>query len=926
MDANIELVTNDYINGQVVLDNIDNQLKSCHTFDFSVAFINQSGISLIKQNLLDLAGKNIKGRLVTSTYLGFNSPEAFGELLKFPNIEVRIFQDAGFHPKGYLFYGVEKVSCIVGSSNLTQSALKTNQEWNISFSNYHDSDIIQDITSQFERQWQNSVPLDESWLNDYKASYQAPVKPKVKLTKRSIRPNAMQQQALESLVTLRRKGQKKALLISATGTGKTYLSAFDVKAAMADRILFVVHRENIARTARESFGNVMPEKRMGIFSGSQKDDCPYLFATIQTISKPEFYKRFAPDHFDYIIIDEVHRAGARSYQGLLGYFRPQFLLGMSATPERNDGFDIYELFDHNVAYEIRLKQALEYDLICPFHYFGITDLTVDGHTFDEVSQFNLLTSPDRLDHIIKNIGLYGFFGTKVRGLVFVSRNEEARELCRLFNERGYRCVALSGSSSEKEREEAISRLELDECDNCLDYIFSVDIFNEGIDIPKVNQIVMLRPTQSAIVFVQQLGRGLRKVDDKEYVVVLDFIANYQNNYMIPLALSGDRSYNKDILRKTIITSRAFIPGCSSVSFDEISRKRIFKAIDQASFNSLSLLKREYFDLKNKLGRIPDIMDFLHYDAIDIQNIFNKCKSYHNFLVRIDEDYQVRFDKIQENMLEFVCSKLANGKRKSELLILKNLIARYGRNDGDAPAIKNLLTKNAFKVLTNDFCVSSNSIKTFEHAVFLELIDGRPDISKSFEKALATPAFANHLDQVVEYALALADEKYGNKYLNTDFKLYQKYSYEDVCRLLDWDTNVVATNIGGYKYDQKTNTFPVFINYSKDETISETIRYEDRFLNPKTLKALSKNNRSINSPDIQRIKNSASNNTMILLFVRKNKNDSQSKDFYFLGKIEPTGEFEEVLMKNTQNKAVEITYRLDTAVQDELYNYLTTSID
>lgn len=415
MDANIELVTNDYINGQVVLDNIDNQLKSCHTFDFSVAFINQSGISLIKQNLLDLAGKNIKGRLVTSTYLGFNSPEAFGELLKFPNIEVRIFQDAGFHPKGYLFYGVEKVSCIVGSSNLTQSALKTNQEWNISFSNYHDSDIIQDITSQFERQWQNSVPLDESWLNDYKASYQAPVKPKVKLTKRSIRPNAMQQQALESLVTLRRKGQKKALLISATGTGKTYLSAFDVKAAMADRILFVVHRENIARTARESFGNVMPEKRMGIFSGSQKDDCPYLFATIQTISKPEFYKRFAPDHFDYIIIDEVHRAGARSYQGLLGYFRPQFLLGMSATPERNDGFDIYELFDHNVAYEIRLKQALEYDLICPFHYFGITDLTVDGHTFDEVSQFNLLTSPDRLDHIIKNIGLYGFLEQRSGG-------------------------------------------------------------------------------------------------------------------------------------------------------------------------------------------------------------------------------------------------------------------------------------------------------------------------------------------------------------------------------------------------------------------------------------------------------------------------------------------------------------------------------
>ncbi len=926
MDCNIELVTNDYGNGQVVLDNLDNQLRNCHSFDFSIAFVNQSGISMIKQDLLDLSSRNVQGRLVTSTYLGFNSPEAFRELLKFPNIEVRIFQDAGFHPKGYLFYGDEKVSCIVGSSNLTQSALKTNQEWNISFCDYHDSDIIQEITGQFERQWLSSVPLDERWIEDYELSYQAPTSSRNLQAPSTIRPNAMQEQALGSLASLRENNKKKALLISATGTGKTYLSAFDVREVNPDRVLFVVHRENIARNALESFRRIMPDKRFGLFTGTQKDDCPYLFATIQTIGKPEYFRRFQPDHFDYIIIDEVHRAGAHSYQGLIDYFKPKFLLGMSATPERNDDFDIYALFDHNIAYEIRLKQALEYDLICPFHYFGITDLVVEGQTLDDNAQFNLLTSPERVDHIVKNIELYGHYGSKVRGLIFVSRNEEARELSSLLNVRGYRTLALSGSSSEQEREDAISRLELDECDDCLDYIFSVDIFNEGIDIPKVNQIVMLRPTESAIIFVQQLGRGLRKVEQKDYVVVLDFIANYQNNYMIPLALSGDRSYNKDIMRKTLITSKAFIPGCSSVSFDEISKKRIFKSIDQVSFNSLSLLKKEYFALKNKLGRIPNISDFDTYDAVDIQIIFDKTKSYHNFLVKNDKDYKVRFDKIQENMLEFVCSKLANGKRDNELMILKKLIFKHAYKVDSSKEISDLLTKNTYKVLTNDFCVSSNSVKTFKHAVFLGVENGHYLISESFKQALKDIEFADHLCQVVDYALDLAKRKYGHKYPGTDLTLYQKYSYEDVCRLLDWDTNVVATNIGGYKYDKKTNTLPVFINYSKEDTISETIKYEDQFLNNRTLMALSKNNRSLNSPDIQRIKDSTKTGTLILLFVRKNKNDSQSKDFYFLGKIVPTGDFEEILMKNTNSNAIEITYRLETPVLDELYDYLTTAID
>lgn len=296
----------------------------------------------------------------------------------------------------------------------------------------------------------------------------------------------MQRQALTSLEHLRKQKQDRALLISATGTGKTYLSAFDVQKVKPQRMLFVVHRRNIAINAMNTFKTLIKDKTMGIFSGDQKEiDKDYLFATIQTIHKKENRELFDPHEFDYIIIDEVHKAGAHTYQELVHYFHPQFLLGMSATPERNDQFDIYKMFHYNIAYEIRLQQAMEYDLLCPFHYYGITDLNIDGKSIDEKSDFNLLIDEKRVDYIIEKIQEYGYSGEKVHGLIFVSRKQEAIELSKLFNQRGFRTLALTGEDSEEKRQIAMDRLE-SSGDDYLDYIFTVDIFNEGIDIPKVN--------------------------------------------------------------------------------------------------------------------------------------------------------------------------------------------------------------------------------------------------------------------------------------------------------------------------------------------------------------------------------------------------------------------------------------------------------
>lgn len=290
----------------------------------------------------------------------------------------------------------------------------------------------------------------------------------------------------------------------------------------------------------------------------------------------ETLRQFMPDYFDYIIIDETHKAGAESYRKIINYFQPKFMLGMTASPERTDGYDIFQLFDYNIAYEIRLQHAMEEDLLCPFHYFGVTELKIDGEIIGDSTEFRYLVSSERVNNIIEKAEFYGHSGDRVRGLIFCSTNKEAEELSNEFNSRGYKTIALSGANSQDEREAAIIKLEQDKLEGHLDYIFTVDIFNEGVDIPKVNQIIMLRPTQSAIIFLQQLGRGLRKAEDKEYLVVIDFIGNYQKNFLIPIALSGDKTYNKDTLRRYLSEGNRIIPGCSTIHFDEISRKRMLQ--------------------------------------------------------------------------------------------------------------------------------------------------------------------------------------------------------------------------------------------------------------------------------------------------------------------------------------------------------------
>lgn len=933
-----KLLVNDYSKGNKVLNELISELNKCNEFYISVAFITSSGITPLIETLKSLEKRNIKGKILTTDYLNFSEPKALKTLLKFSNIELKLYTKENFHTKGYIFKCNDHYKMIVGSSNLTQTALTKNKEWNLKISSLEEGYLTENVLAEFNTLWNEAEELTLEWIETYESIYKKQKeftrKTKVpSISQYKLKPNKMQVAAIQSLKKLRENGQNKGLLISATGTGKTYLSAFEIREYNPKRALFLVHREQIAKQALNSFKNVFGNtKSMGILSGNSKDiDKDFIFSTVQTLSKDDVLTTFSKDTFNYIVIDEVHKAGAKTYQKIANYFTPKFLLGMTATPERSDDFDIFKMFNYNIAYEIRLKQALEEDLLCPFHYFGISDIEIDGVALNDESDFRYLVNGERVDHIIEKINLYGYCGDRVKGLIFCSNKNEAYELSTLFNKRGYNTVALCGENSQSEREDAIKRLEQDDLDNHLDYIFTVDIFNEGVDIPAVNQVIMLRPTQSAIIFVQQLGRGLRKNDDKEYVVILDFIGNYKNNFLIPIALSGDRTFNKDTVRRYVMEGSRVIPGCSTINFDEISKKRIFESIDAANFNDIKLIKESYNNLKKKIGKIPSLMDFDTYNSIDPIRIFDNKSlgSYYKFLKKYDKEYTVDLDSSQELFIEFISKKFASGKRPHELLLLKSIL------DGNDKLISNLKVNlfdrygisfkptteiNVVNILTNEFPTGIGK-KTYAECIFIKKYYDDYIVSEKFKQHLKNSDFKEIVCELINFGLYRYELNYSNRYMNTNFKLYQKYTYEDVCRILEWEKGEVALNIGGYKYDKTTKTYPVFINYHKSDDIADTINYEDRFISNNELIAISKSGRTSTSDDIVQAYNAEKDGVEISLFVRKNKDDKISKEFYFLGNIKAIGNPLEITMKNTNKSAVEITYELKTPIRDDIYEYI-----
>jgi len=924
------IVTNYFDKNIKVSSKIKELLKECNGFFFSVAFITDGGVRLIEEELKELEKKGIKGKILTSTYQTFTQPQALERLLSYDNIELKIItkEKGNHHTKGYYFEFDGKYQALIGSSNLTEAALTKNIEWNVFKIGILNDSFQRELANEFNRLWKMATDVTHLWLESYRDIYESNKKyfreQKFQTYKSIVVPNKMQAEALQRLKIFRQKDKDKALIISATGTGKTYLAAFDVNNFQPLKCLFIVHRETILDDALETFQKVIPNKTMGKYTGTSKEiEAEFLFATVQTLSKKENLTIFKADEFDYIIFDEVHHAGAKTYQIIHNYFKPQFLLGMSATPERNDDFNIYEMFDHNIAVEIRLSEAMQFDLVCDFHYYGVKDIDVIDEEASEEVSIESLTVDERVNHIISKSLEYGYSGTRLKGLIFCSRNEEARILSNKLNLKGLKSLHLSGKNSNEEREEAILRLEQNEINGKeLDFIITVDIFNEGVDIPSVNQIILLRQTASAIVFIQQIGRGLRKHFEKDFCVILDFIANYKNNYLISVALSGDKTYKKDNLRQFLFSPNTNLYGASTIYFEEIVKQQLLANIDKTNFRRIAFLKEEYLKLKNKVGTIPSYHDFLSYDTIDLQLIINYSDSYYGFLLQIKE-IEAIFNENQTKYIELISKKLSNGKRLLELILIKRILD--GKYHDLFEGLN--LNKQTKYYLTNFF--TDNYFVSHDKGKYLPLLKKTGNkfmLAEELEKALSDSngeMFKNHLVDLINYSMEVYEREYKD-FIEEDsnFALYKKYSYEDVIRLLDWDSQAVPLNVGGYKYDKETNTFPIFINYDKEEDIEDTIKYKDQFIDSEKLLWFTKNKRDLNSPEVKTLKNYEANSCQFYLFVRKNKDDKEGKEFYFLGKIIPDIDSFELDTMPQGESVVKMVLSLVNPIKNDIYQYIT----
>lgn len=849
----------------------------------------------------------------------------------------------GFHTKGYIFKYNKIYEILIGSSNLTQSALSLNHEWNINVQLNENNELIQNILNEYNNLWESANTANyTSFIDDYKIIYENNKKEKNKLLELNNQPtiieaNEMQKVFVKNLVSLYNNNQSKGLLISATGTGKTYACMLGLKAIKPKKVLFVVHRDIIAQQAFKTCSFIFDDKvKKSLIIGDKKEfDGDYIFATYQALdsnnkkTNEAIYKIFNQNYFDFVVVDEAHHIGASTYKHIVDYFKPRFLLGLSATPERNDNFDTFAYFDNNIVHEIRLKEALEQNYLCPFHYFALTDIELiddNSKKHFEANQFNKLNFEYRVDKIISAATYYGYRKDKIIGLIFCSTINEALELEKSFNNKGFKTKALSGSNTtQKQREEYIERLYSDNFKDKLHYLICVDIFNEGIDIPKLNQIIMLRPTKSATIFIQQLGRGLRKADNKEYVIILDFIANYDNNYMIPIALSGNTNLDKEDLRCFIHEANKFIPGASSISIEEIAKERILKSLDKAKLTGKRLLESQYINFAQRFKTYPTLCDFIENDFIDPNIYFKQYYSLHTLQCKTNAKLGNKYDIVLSNValryIEYICRYIANGKRLCELEILSSMID--GNTFLESLSLisnKNEHVDNVVNFLTNTF----DHENIYKEVSFIQQNPNNTkdyELSNDFKKVLNETNFIKIYNDIAKYNQLFYKKQYSKQYKNTGFCLYKQYTYFDVERIIGVTKKNPALNIGGYKFYNSLNILPIFINYHKDKNIKDSINYNNKFISKDSLIWYSKGGFTTQSESLKPILEQSKYNTTLLLFIRRD-NISKEKNlgFYFLGEVFYTGKSYNKKLKNNDS-VVEFELKLETAVDEAIYDYI-----
>lgn len=858
-------------------------------FDFSVSFIKIAGLNEIYDSLVTfLDNPNHTGRLLTTTYQFFTDPESLIKLynlsLSHPNFTVRIdmggSEHRGFHTKGYVFRNDIQSAYLIGSTNLTKQALTLNEEWNLLVTRENDSQLAH-IMHEFNYLWNQSKEVDLPLIDNYQKYYKSNVvrdyHQEFISTLQPLTQNAMQKEALQQLELTRLRGGKRALVVSATGSGKTYLAAFDVQQLSnpkVRKVLFIVHRDKIRFDALYTFRQVFHDDyTYGFFDGKKKDfEVDFLFAS--NIALSQHLSLFESTLFDYIVIDEAHHAGAETIRKIIDHFNPRFLLGLTATPHRMDGTDVFQLFDNNLPYVLSLREAIRDNLIVPFHYYGIKD-EANYEVKDIQNQFDHTEIVSRAQNLDTNIKKHLVLTEKLRAIGFCRTVKEAEDMAIIMQQFGYQCTSMTADTPYIIRKSAFDSIESDTTGS-LNIIFTVDLLNEGVDIPSINAVFFLRPTDSHVVFTQQLGRGLRKYPGKEYLTVLDFIGNhYERVEQLAIALTSMITTGDHTNRKMINIIKDDFKNLDipiSIHLDQISKDTILAKLEKTVDMTKKKILSEYNSFKAFLAReqyegqiqIPSHTDFCNTEyAPDLMKIISKYGSYHDFLVLVENDYNVQFSPNELDIIRSISALLpitqnlvflslamliSNGPLSEEelLLALQKEDQTINRYDLDY----------SLKVLSGEIDGTWIGNKKplpplINRGDQIEFIDG-------------TLILVNYLRDILEYGLFFWRRNYGSNNLVN----HRSYRQQDIYMILKLPK--LITFMRGEWWMKDKNMTILYITLQKDQ--NSDILYKDAFIDRWTMKWESMGGKTT------RHINDYRNRQNVNIFVRK----KDSSAYFYLG--------------------------------------------
>lgn len=890
---------------------IRSEIPSADRIDLIMAFIRRSGVNALESQLKDFLDAGKKLRVLTTVYTGSTELSAL-ERLRELGADIRISYDitsTRLHAKAWLFYRASGFStALIGSSNLTHSAQMDGLEWNLRVSGRRNPDVLAKFSALFETYWSGGdfVPFDPAEFQQRLARQAAKDNQADVILPLTIRPEPFQERLLEQLEISRERGHHRNLLVAATGTGKTVMAALDYhrlrQRLPRARLLFVAHRVEILRQARALFRQVLSDGAFGELwvQGNRPARFENLFASVQSLSRANF-DAFQPDDFDIIIIDEFHHAAAPSYQALLEKFSPVELLGLTATPERSDGLAILEMFDGRIAAELRLWDAIERQYLVPFQYFGVSDNTDlsqiswrRGRGYDTGELTNLYTADDAratlvLKETVRRTG--GFFNT--RGLGFCVGVGHAEYMARFFESRGVRSVAVTGQTSPKERSRALRDLAAGK----LRFIFSVDVFNEGVDLPDVNTLLFLRPTDSPVLFVQQLGRGLRRATGKAACLVLDFMGHHRREFRFDRKLRVLLGESEMGVRQQVEAGFPYLPAGCHLELDPVARERVLENMRQAVPSNIGGLVNLFGEVESRLGRSPRLAEFLVQTDLDLTTIYRNNYCWSDLRDRA-RGRQLADQSLDEKALRRALGRLVHVEDAWRLNSWQHWV------ELETPPEFSALPDREQKLLRMLLVVLGESLPT-----------PHPGEQAALDLLWQFPKIRGEIGELAEYLRGKQEHLHPLPADDLPLALHARYSRREILAAFGRGEGLALPGWReGVLWDKVSQSDILIFTFHKSEDFFQpSTMYRDYAISPRLIHWESQNTTREASPTGQRYIHHEQKGSQILLFARHSAGD---KTFYFLGPA--------AYVSHEGERPMAITWRLTNRLPPGLYGTLTAT--